>query len=95
MPRLPVRNIGISIILAALSLNCKPRIEYVPIPCPPPPVLVRPVLPIKEWQPGKWTQAELEKILWQSLAMEVGYSKALEEALAAYRKPPSNGQKLP
>lgn len=86
-------NIGISIIL--LAVGCKPRIEYVPVPCPPPPVLVRPQLPIKQWAPGRFTPEQVEKMLWQSLAMEVGYSKALEEALNAYRKPPSNGQKLP
>lgn len=83
-------------ILVAFGLGCRPRIEYVPVPCPPPPVLVRPELPIKGWSPGKWTQKELESILWQSLAMEVGYSKALEEALAAYRnKNNGNSTKTP
>lgn len=61
--------------------------EPVPVPCPEPPHIQEPILPITQWQPGKFTQAEVEKLLWQSLALKVGESKALREALNAYRKP--------
>jgi hypothetical protein len=64
-----------------------------PIPCPEPPFIAKPELPISKWAPGKWTATELEKILWQSLALQVGYSNALYAALEAYRTKPVTVEK--
>jgi hypothetical protein len=76
-------------LIAVAVLSCKPpRVEYVPAPCPPPPVIAKPQLPIAAYQPT-WTQQQKEKALWESLALAVGYSQALEEALKAYRQQPA------
>lgn len=53
--------------------------------CPEPPFIAKPVLPIELWRP-EWKGTEREtKALWESLTLAIGYAKANEQALAAYR----------
>ena len=77
--------VKVLVVLAiALTVGCKPL--PVVVPCAGIVRPARPELPIKQWAPGKWDAKQLESILWQSLALEVGYSKALEEVIAAHKR---------
>jgi hypothetical protein len=63
---------------------CKPRVEYVPTPCPPPPYVEKPVLPAASITPNTRIE-DRERLLWQSLSLAVGYAVALEKIIDAYR----------
>jgi len=77
----------VALALLLLLTACKPRIEYVPTPCPPPPTIHRPRLPIEDLV-ATWTPEQRERALWASLAAAVGWGKAQEKLLDAYRVPP-------
>ena len=82
--RVEIAMLLLAAVLAILALSCKPRVEYVPTPCPPPPMVLKPVLPISSLKPD-WTLAQREAALWSSLALAVGYATSLERIVDAYR----------
>ena len=71
-------------LIALPFIGCKPRIVYVPVDCPVPVELARPILPITAMKP-EWTAEQREKALWESLALAIGYGKAQEAQLSVYR----------
>ena len=74
------------VIASVLFLSgCKPKVIYVPVPCPEPPMIQRPALPISGLKPDD--SIERERTLWVA-TVEVmdGYAKQLEKLLDGYRK---------
>ena len=70
--------------LLFLSACCKPKVEYVAVPCPVPPLLQRPALPITTLKPTD--SIERERVLWVATvqAQDI-YIDQLEKIMDAYR----------
>ena len=87
------KNYPIFLTSALLIIGCKPTTVYVdrpvevkvmvPVPCPQPPVVKRPVL--KPLPPNPTPQQVAEAAL-RSMAEVMGYAEQLEVLLDAYRE---------
>jgi hypothetical protein len=79
--------LALSTILWIGGCTRSPQTVYVPVPCPQPPLVARPSLPIQTLQPGD--SVERERILWwATVEALMGYSKTLETLLDGYRSKP-------
>lgn len=83
----------ILVLACFLTLACKPTTVYVdrpievkvmvPVPCPQPPVIARPVL---QPLPPSATPQQVTEAALRSLARVMGYAEQLEVLLDAYRE---------
>ena len=74
----------LAILALFLLVACKPQIQYVPVPCPEPPQIQRPVLPITTLKPED--SMEKERQLWLATVQALdSYCKQLEDILSGYR----------
>ena len=75
------------ILAFALIVGCAkpiPQTTYVPVPCPTPPIVTRPELPIKDLKLDD--TIEMERKLWlATIQVLTGYCKQLETILDGYR----------
>ncbi len=78
--------IALASILVAIGCHKCPETRTIVVPCPEPPVVVRPELPIKQLKPED--SVNKERVLWVA-TVEVldGYCTELEKLLDGYRKP--------
>ena len=83
--RLPLVVALVALLLAA-GVSCKPRIEYVPVPCQDLVLPARPHLPIEDYKP-EWTRDQVLSAYTQSTILLVGWGKACEVIITAHNKP--------
>jgi len=86
-----VKLLSIWILSSALICACAPAVTLptvvkipVPVPCTPPPAIVRPQLAITTL-PGKATPDQYVRAVESSLEALVGYAEELEKYLNGYR----------
>lgn len=81
------RALALSILL--IGFGCKPKIVYVQTPCPPPPQVQPPILPITTLKPTD--TIERERVLWVATVEALdSYCKQLEAILNGYRPKTEN-----
>lgn len=74
------------LLLAGAIAGCAPRPTVVPAPCPPPPVIPKPISRVDKLPPDAPLDV-VARAYALDLAEALGYAAQLEAALDAYRKP--------
>jgi len=78
-----LRSLSCLVIVLAVGC-CKPKTVYITVPCPAPPVIARPALPMNALKPEDTIERE-RILLVATIQVLLGHCDQLEVLLDAYR----------